>query len=575
MPIPLWFSVCTGEVWDSGSKKKDITKVARGTTRKRRGLGVPTSRTGIAGSSAPYNSSGLSTSIATDDTQIDPIAPLKSRIPMDDCLVNFDILAYIISLSRCRRTRAVITRTCRFLRQSCSKYLIDETMWFQEEYTMWGFWGWICGDARNRAPFIRGLDFTGFTFHDPKVAGRLLARNLSLLSPFLSISRLTIDDADVFLGSHPDLIPAIAGLTTLTDIALYDVGDNARALLRSSRAALNTVVAEAEIGVPDVRVRPVDTDPTIILASQTRSLTSLTVLRMNVSLQGVRFPKVTCLVLKEMPLPLTRAYVHAFPNLRKLSIFGERWSEDPSESWLTPSFEGNIITSRRWLNMRRQQRRGTWSSLSHYEGSPVALYALGLTFNIPYVSLIDEDETSGDFLIDIQLFQDILLPVCPAHLLISFTGATQFLEEDFFPFLSCLEGLSSLKLTIVPMWLDNIFVDDFLEPCVNTLSGLPCIATFAFFISCAQLSYTYNSQSRRSRNESVVGEPLVTPICPFDASMQGYDFDKFAMRCLGAAPSLHDVVVGLDKHYSIDDVTIRVKRDVDETTHKRSAEVVL
>ncbi|KAI0666080.1 hypothetical protein C8Q78DRAFT_1083327 [Trametes maxima] len=479
---------------------------------------------------------------------------------MDDCVVNFDILEHIISFCRCRITRAAVTRTCRFLHQTCLKYLVEDTVEFLDEGTLWGFLHWTFRDAYNRAPFIRGLRFAIYTFYDPEVAGRLLAKSLRDLRPLLSISQLTIHNADTFLGSHPDLIPAIASLTTLTNIALYDIGDNARALLRFSRASLTTVLARPEIDFPDVRVRPFDTDPTIMLASQTRSLTSITVFRMNVTSHDICFPNVSSLVLNEIPLPLTQAYVRSFPNLRKLSIFGERWSEDPSETW-TRSLQEDLITPRRRLNMREQQRRGTWASLSHYEGSPIALYALGLTFHIPYVSLVDEDETTGDLPIDLKLFRDILLPSRPQHLSISFTGATEFLEEGIVPFLSYSQDLSSLALTIVPVWTNNnISMDDFLVACISILRDLHHITSFTFHISCIWLSTAHRTKLRPIRARGL-SAPEPDSLCPFEVSMQDYDFDDFARCCLSATSSLRDVTVGLDEHeFGIKDVSIRLER---------------
>ncbi len=189
---------------------------------------------------------------------------------------------------------------------------------------------------------------------------------------------LQIDDAEDFLGSHRDLVNALARLSTIRNLSLGGVGERARALLQ--RMTIGLVSADLDmLPEDDARVARMNNNPIKLLRGSQDSLHLLFGKGCDIrsprdASYQERFPFVRIVKLQHLHLPVTADYVRVFPNIARLCI---SIPDEVKDRVLGPNYRA--YAEYRNVNILAQLDEGSWNSLDACSATLDDHFLLGLT----------------------------------------------------------------------------------------------------------------------------------------------------------------------------------------------------
>ncbi|OJT07648.1 hypothetical protein TRAPUB_1473 [Trametes pubescens] len=332
--------------------------------------------------------------------------------------------------------------TCRAVSRDLAKLLLVDDVELRSGSRLISFLSWVSRDLLHRAPFVRGLIIFICPPLYSEAEGEMLTYFFVFLRSVLTLRCLTLQDAEATLELHPNLVAAIAELTTIIDLALIDAGPRSCWLLRSTSSRLEYVNITIRDNGDDWEMNQ-DTHLAYSLATHTSSLGELrTISIWNLVAPGCpQYPNLRHLSVGEMELPIIEDYVHAFPNLQSLEVFEEE-EEDCVYGW---DDELTVITRHRERNIEARRHIGTWMQLRAFDGFFCALYAFGLTFHIPELCL-----TNMHHGLDLVALCTALEDGQPTMLELSISEVKWFLHPEFVSLMSGVNTVRDLGINLQP-----------------------------------------------------------------------------------------------------------------------------
>ncbi|RPD70289.1 hypothetical protein L226DRAFT_514543 [Lentinus tigrinus ALCF2SS1-7] len=347
----------------------------------------------------------------------------------------------------------------------------------------------------------------------------------------LCITHLQIDDAEYFLGSHPDLVVALAGLRTIRNLSLGGVGEHSRALLRGMRASL--VSADLEMLTEDNEASTrIVYNPIKLLRGSQDSLRLL--LGKGCDIRSPRdesyeerFPSVRVIKLEQLHLPMTGDYVRVFPNLARLCI---SIPDEVKDQVLGPNYRA--YAEYRNLNIFAQADEGTWNSLETCSATLDDHYLLGLTCPVTKLRI------SGNYM-DTRMLRAVLSNTRPEYLGFRWFDANIFTERftavfrrPYLSQLRCLEFTLCLGGVLQP---DQVNVGVMLDTIIEAISPLS-ISSFGLFLG------SYLRSDRQSTRR------YTEPLCDAERYLLGLDVKELAQRIRDSVTGLRVVAVAIFNH---------------------------
>ena len=296
-------------------------------------------------------------------------------------VLNYDVLIAVMAFSdRCGIGR--LMQTCRTLYLAGSSYILDGEVSFSTRGRLISFCRFMLRDPPNRFWHLRELELgTSGRFKNPQ-AGELIA-DLFIHAKHLRTLRLLHCD---YLELSPRVFRALADMTSLRDLTLISLSDEAYDLLPELQSPLMRI--ECSFYNNDTYD---PADPISLLAPFKNSLKEMKVTWVEFASLNVRYLHVTDLYVDDCRFAELRYIFHAFPNLRRLSLWmGQEDDELDAEE----------VEDHRAVNTSAHAQ-SPWKSLCCVCGSLLSLYMLGVRCKVECLSLESswvEKEDSSRFI---------------------------------------------------------------------------------------------------------------------------------------------------------------------------------
>ncbi|EIW62361.1 uncharacterized protein TRAVEDRAFT_45182 [Trametes versicolor FP-101664 SS1] len=437
-------------------------------------------------------------------------------------VVNDDVLYHIASLCHKKEALLALIITCRAAFQDFAKLLLVDDVQLRSESQLISFLSWVSKDSLHRAPFIRGLLISNIPLHHTPFSvatGERLTNLFDSLRSVLALRRLSFQDAELILDSHPNLAASISRLTTITDLTLIPAGHRCSWLLQSTLSRLKYV--HLVIDDTDGRGEEVGQSSAHVLAAHSTSLLQLHwVSTWTLAIPGSpQFLNVLHLSVGPSMDPIIEDYLLAFPNLQSLKVVNLDW--DDTVTMITPHRERNIGV---------QRRTGTWTRLRAYEGSPRSLYAFGLAFHIPELRFPDICHY-----LDLDALRIALEDAQPTTLAFSISKSPGrwFYNPEAVTVLSGAKTVRNLEINLCA-WEEEmeIGLEPLMDAIVQILAALDRVVSFSLLLDLQLLDKlaTFKQKPNRGRR-------------PSERLTEGIDYLAFARRCTAAGKALRNVRV--------------------------------
>ncbi|RDX48484.1 hypothetical protein OH76DRAFT_1352266 [Lentinus brumalis] len=358
-----------------------------------------------------------------------------------------------------------------------------------------------------------------------------LAAFVACPPPSLALTHLQIDDAEDFLGSHRDLVNALARLSTIRNLSLGGVGERARALLQ--RMTIGLVSADLDmLPEDDARVARMNNNPIKLLRGSQDSLHLLFGKGCDIrsprdASYQERFPFVRIVKLEHLHLPVTADFVRVFPNLARLCI---SIPDEVKDRVLGPNYRA--YAEYRNVNILAQLDEGSWNSLDACSATLDDHFLLGLTCPVTKLRI------SGNYM-NTAMLRAVLANTRPEYLGFRWFDANIFsaqfatvLSRSYIAQLRCLEFTLCLGGVLQPA---QINVGVMLDTIIKVISSLS-IRSFGLFLG----SYL--------RSDSETSRRYTEPLCEAERYLLGLDVTAVAQRFKDAVPGLEVVVVAVFNH---------------------------
>ncbi len=371
----------------------------------------------------------------------------------------FDVLVVIQSVAD-QATIGRMLQCCRYLKATGEWFILRDVR-LSSSNVLEGFVRYMLSSHVSRLPLLHGLRLE--MTPPPTVARDSLRQLFIKLRTGSKLVRLSIHHPEELLQRHAGLSSAIAALTSLQHLELWNGGPTTVGMLHAVRSKLVGVTLHMGSGwphgLPDVIQLFRGSQNTLEEMTVTRPgpTTSHPLGESNATTFTLCYPRMHTLTLIEPTYSLyTADYIRAFPNLRSLAIL------DPHEY---PLRDPNRPPS-------NTDPYKTWPSLRYVEGSVKMLYGLALPCHVPTIDIHD-----FDYVPQVDLLRVVVADTRPVHLKLSVLSAKRCkgvyvtaLEQMELP------HLRALSLTVVLMCEDtNLDVKLWLVSDVpRRLSGSPC-----------------------------------------------------------------------------------------------------
>ncbi|KAI0375350.1 hypothetical protein BV20DRAFT_960469 [Pilatotrama ljubarskyi] len=453
-------------------------------------------------------------------------------------LLSYDVLLEVGQFAS-RSTLSALMKTCRFLYHECGKTMVRRRVVIETIPDLASFLACLNAENGSRCRYLEHLVL------DVELAGlflpRSIARTLSDIltqQTFPSLTTLRLHNAEEILRSQPSLPSDFASLSALTSLTVSSAGSKTISFLKGLQSQdLQTVVLKYKPGF-DQRPNTLESShPLMALENFRSSLETVEVHGYEAELRRARFPerypRVQELILNSPDCPLIAPYIHAFPDLRNLSIttvFADRLTPDnlPNELVLIDAF--------RRANVDEQVGFGSWTKLETVTGTAPDIYLAGLrcAIEVLYLNVCTWDP----FTMVSSILRDA--SVTRLHL---FVHMIEALDEDGLPMVfrqlsdSSLEAISlHVKLCSQVEWEEDLrtVVDHAaLDYLVESLASLP-VRKLHFALRCEDSGYTGEPHSPRPSTSSKV--------CGAQ-KLQDFDCNAFAQRLLSTVAAVEHVDV--------------------------------
>ncbi|KAI0659442.1 hypothetical protein C8Q70DRAFT_109088 [Cubamyces menziesii] len=365
----------------------------------------------------------------TDNAQSTSLLP-----PANSCeamRLNLDVLLHVIEVCKPPEGCALI-QTCRVLYAEGPKYLLKQTIrlenWtrllrflsFLEPKVQMPTQSGLPGDPpqqQRRHHLVHSLKFSigpyptiAILENDPvglRYAAESMAEHqvalralVAALPCMTALSSLTIWYSEAFFCSHgPNLVAAFAALTSLHTLEVFYGGYRTVRMLRELQSSLVHACIDfnGSGNTPFFNELPLEDwpahHPTLMLAHSADTLETLKCRRWRTHPRIAPspnttpvYPRMRELSIDHSTLPVTIAYIRAYPNLTSFSFSS---GLPPHELHVYPDYpQPEACREQREANVAAQLREQlTWERLEWVSASSVDLYMLGLTCRVPHVTV--------------------------------------------------------------------------------------------------------------------------------------------------------------------------------------------
>ncbi|KAI0673484.1 hypothetical protein C8Q78DRAFT_628439 [Trametes maxima] len=293
--------------------------------------------------------------------------------------IPYDIIIEIATFAS-RTTLSRLMKTCRTLYHECAKLQLRRRVAIETRPDLTSFLAFLHAEEGTRCRCLRELVLDVDLPPLPEPGG--LARSLIMAIQnysFQSLTSMQLDNAENMLDSHPKLSIGLASLGTLAALIIRPAGMASLAFLKNLHSKLRTLVVTYERGFDQSHGGEEAFHPIVAFTKFRHSLETLEVHGYEAELSRTRFPgtypRVRELILDSPDSPLLAPYIHAFPDVRKLSlttVFADRLTPD------SLSLEMSLIDAFRRTNQNDQTKFGSWTKLETVTGTAADLYLAGL-----------------------------------------------------------------------------------------------------------------------------------------------------------------------------------------------------
>ncbi|KAL1951655.1 hypothetical protein VTO73DRAFT_804 [Trametes versicolor] len=447
--------------------------------------------------------------------------------------LSADVLLVVASFAS-RGTLSAMMKTCRLLYHEGAKILVRRRVEIDDIQDLSSFLAFLHAENGSRCGFLRELvlDIDLPRPTTPNLMSPALS-NLLADHSFRSLTSLRLGSAERMLRSHPQLAGGFASLKALTSLDIGPVGLKTLAVLAALESELRVLVLKYAPGLDQRPSAAECCHPVVVLQRFRNSLETLDVQGYEAELDRARFPepypRMQELILDSPDCPLLAPYIHAFPDMRNLSIttvFADNLTLDNLDA------EEDLIEAFRRANRGDQAIYGSWTKLETVNGTAPDLYVAGLRCAIKdlYLNVCMWDP----FKMVLGTLQDA--SVSRLHL---FVHAVEALGNDGLPMVfrrlvdSSLEALFlHIRLCAEEEWdedLRTVVNPTALERLLQSLGSLP-IQKFHLVLRCEHSGYAAGPHSPTKK------------VCG-GQGIQDFDCEAFARRVLATVPAVHDVDV--------------------------------
>ncbi|KAI0369270.1 hypothetical protein BV20DRAFT_968127 [Pilatotrama ljubarskyi] len=411
--------------------------------------------------------------------------------------LNEDILLHIMRFAS-RRTLCMFISTCRLFHRAGAQYLLEGTVTLDNEQQLDSFICFMKADTSHRVGFLRTLSIKIHLYMAPRSLSPSTSHALVLL--FLRLARdgvlcnLMLYSAEELLSSQPLLPLAIAMLTTLKSLTLYNAGVRARLLLKNLQSQLTYADLwliprdRSPAEGPGLDADP-GNDPFVLLHRSHDSLRQLiTTCAEKYTSHTPAIPVYThlralTLRMTHLDEPYIGHYARACPNLEELTACDldcEHLDGDATDV-------DDPLMDARESNKDDQEELGTWPSLRLFKGTYATLFSLGILCPISWIKLNEED---GEFYPSLLL--EPLNDARPTHLDLQFSEA-HWLHSGEFRSVFDQRGLQRLKSLTLHVTADEeerhrLNITAALDAVItDIIAYLPSLTSFEFCLDCSYL----------------------------------------------------------------------------------------
>ncbi|PIL30611.1 hypothetical protein GSI_07312 [Ganoderma sinense ZZ0214-1] len=455
----------------------------------------------------------------------------------------YDALLHVISSFSYSKDAIQLIATCRVLYHEGPKIALKKAVIISTEKQLALFLKFLLADNSSRCRYLKQLELRPcFSEQD---AVQELVETVPLLT---SLEYLKLFEVDALLDLHPNLLSAFCALTTLRHINFTGLKADACGFLSGIRSPL--ISASFDFLPEDGQKLWYDLSddewvqfhPANLLGNFAPTLEELQCVAWYTDYETVTpttvFPNMRKLSIElhEFPLRID-PFIRAFPHLTDLRLNTDyhsgRYSDDMRNSHVT-----NVAQQ-----LDPVSSCGTWEHLEHVRGCLFDIYAVGITFHIRWVTIVDslDDGPKTEMLATVLRYARLL------HLKIE--GVTGALLGDadrgFIAMLRHASVSGLLNLDVCVYFGENDREKDLaavIESLVSTLAGLSLKFLELRFVT-RDLDPTPESPGdlermmARQRGLPEPPDPTPAPLTPAELSLQTLDMDVLISR-LEAMPSL-------------------------------------
>ncbi|OJT03056.1 hypothetical protein TRAPUB_6399 [Trametes pubescens] len=293
--------------------------------------------------------------------------------------LSADVMLVIASFAS-RATLSALMKTCRLLYHEGAKMLVRRRVEIGDVRDLSSFLAFLHAEEGSRCAFLRDLvldiDLPRPTTPNPMSPA---LSNLLANHSFRSLTSLRLVGAERVLRSHPKLAAGFASLKALTSLDIGPVGPKTLSVLVALESELRVLVLKYAPGLDQRPSAAECCHPVVVLQRFKDSLETLDVQGYEAELDRALFtepyPRMQELILDSPDCPLFAPYIHAFPDMRNLSIttvFADNLTRD------NLYVEEDLIEAFRRANRGDQAVYGSWTKLETVNGTAPDLYVAGL-----------------------------------------------------------------------------------------------------------------------------------------------------------------------------------------------------
>ena len=300
--------------------------------------------------------------------------------------LTYDTLLHIISVSLNVQDTMQLIATCRVLYHEGPKVALKKVVTIYTEEQLASFLKFLRADNSSRCRYLRQLELCG-CFLEPDVVQELID-TIPLLT---NIEYLGLKEAEDLLELDPALTVAFSAITSLRHIEFtgvqgesYEILSTLQSPLISANVSFLTMCDWGFWDFVDIGLREAY-HPVTVLGKFSLTLEELQCTAWFTPSDKIVpedvYPNMRKLSIgfHEFPLRID-PFIRAFPNLTHLHV-----NTDGSYSeGIRESHDTNVVQQ-----LDPVDSCGTWMHLDHFSGCLSDLYAIGLTFHIPHITIMD------------------------------------------------------------------------------------------------------------------------------------------------------------------------------------------